>query len=189
MSSPARAAPPPDTRRSPGDVGDVYRELAPTVARWVRRLGGATIDVDDVVQEVFAHVVRLWPRFDGRAKPSTWIFTITAREVRRRQRQARLRGFLFRTKIAAAPHETAPTPHDHVESARRRATLDAILAEMPARHREAFVLFELEGLSGEQIAEMLSCKPSNVWLRVHRARADFKKRLARVMDARKGASL
>ena len=45
-------------------------------------------------------------------------------------------------------------------------------------HREVLVLFEIEELSGEEIAELTGAKIATVWVWLHRARAEFAKRLA-----------
>ena len=47
------------------------------------------------------------------------------------------------------------------------------LDELSDKDRSLLVLFELEGMSGEQIAELLELKISAVWVRLHRARARF----------------
>jgi RNA polymerase sigma-70 factor (ECF subfamily) len=44
---------------------------------------------------------------------------------------------------------------------------------MKPKHREVFALFELEGLSGEEISARVGCPVGTVWTRLHHARADF----------------
>jgi len=46
---------------------------------------------------------------------------------------------------------------------------------MAPKKREVFALFELEGLSGDEIAERLGCPVNTVWTRLHHARAEFVK--------------
>jgi len=50
-----------------------------------------------------------------------------------------------------------------------------VLERLPARDREILILFELEELSGGEIAALLGIKVENLWLRMHRARARFLK--------------
>jgi RNA polymerase sigma-70 factor (ECF subfamily) len=49
---------------------------------------------------------------------------------------------------------------------------------MAPKKREVFALFELEGLTGEEIAERVGCKVDTVWTRLWHARRDFE-RIAR----------
>jgi RNA polymerase sigma-70 factor (ECF subfamily) len=50
-----------------------------------------------------------------------------------------------------------------------------ILRKMTPKKREVLVLFELEGLSGEEIATCVGCPVDTVWSRLHHARRDFLK--------------
>jgi DNA-directed RNA polymerase specialized sigma24 family protein len=50
-----------------------------------------------------------------------------------------------------------------------------VLARMAAKKREVFVLYELEGLSGEEIAERIGCGTATVWTRLHYARQEFRR--------------
>src|SRR6185436_17074685 len=64
----------------------VYREHVMTVARWVARLGGPLLDVEDITHDVFVKVQRELPRFRGDAQLTTWLFTLTSNTVRTRRR-------------------------------------------------------------------------------------------------------
>ena len=54
-----------------------------------------------------------------------------------------------------------------------------ILETLPEAERSALILFELEGLTGEQIAAMTGDAVGAVWVRLHRARARFRKAFVR----------
>jgi DNA-directed RNA polymerase specialized sigma24 family protein len=53
------------------------------------------------------------------------------------------------------------------------------LCRLKERDRQVLVLFEIEGRSGQEIAELMGSKPANVWVWLTRARASFAKHLAR----------
>src|SRR5258707_726771 len=55
----------------------------------------------------------------------------------------------------------------------RRQVLESILARMSEKRRTTFVLFEIEGYSGEEIAQIQSLPLKTVWTRLHHARKDF----------------
>jgi RNA polymerase sigma-70 factor (ECF subfamily) len=189
---PVRYHPPEPSERDvetslPGgelDFDALYRASAPKVARWAARLGGPTIDAADVVQEVFIVAYRRQSTLRPHVKPTTWLFGITLRVVQAQRRKQRVRKWFTRLR---APGEawafSGPTPIESLEQKRAEAKAYRILDTMSPKYRDAFVLFELEGLSTLQIAELLGKNHATVKVWLHRARAQFVERLARA-DAR-----
>lgn len=126
---------------------------------------------DDVVQEVFLVVYRKLPEFEGRSSVRAWVAGIVRKVVKD---QLTLRR--HRSAGEAIPAELAdprPSPEDRLQQHRTLALVDAILAELPPEQREVFVLHEIEGLSGREIAEALSENPNTVWTRLRAARRRF----------------
>ena len=76
----------------------LYRAHAPLVARWAAHLGGPSVDVEDVVHEIFIIVRRRLPEFRGEAKPTTWLYRITERVVRDCRRKERFRRWIRVTR-------------------------------------------------------------------------------------------
>jgi RNA polymerase sigma-70 factor (ECF subfamily) len=159
----------------PLEIGALYRAHAQTVARWAARLGGPTVDVDDVVQEVFLTVHRLLSGFRGDAKFTTWLFRITQNQVRHQRRKQRYRRFLhgFGDDIAKQVVSPRLTPVEELEQRQASQTVYRVLDGMGDKYRTAFVLFEIERLSGDEIAALLDQKVSTIWVWLHRARAQF----------------
>ncbi|GAG00490.1 unnamed protein product, partial [marine sediment metagenome] len=54
-----------------------------------------------------------------------------------------------------------------------------LLDKLGAKKRQVLILYELEGYSGSEIAEMVGCKEATVWSRLHHARKDFQRLLSR----------
>jgi RNA polymerase sigma-70 factor, ECF subfamily len=185
QSSPAADDVVADAAFAPLGLDAVYRAHARDVARWAAHLGGPWIDVEDVVQEVFMVVRRRLAEFRGDAKVTTWLYRITAHVVSDARRKERLRSWLRRTRrddVESALTSAAPTPVESMERDQSRATVYAILDRLPEKYRTVLVLFELEGLSGEDVAALTGTKLATVWVHLHRARAAF---LAE-MDKRNG---
>ena len=160
----------------------VYRAHAPQVARWAAHVGGPWIDVEDAVHEVFMIVSRRLPEFRGDAKMSTWLYRITERVVRDSRRKERLRAWLRRTRrddVERSLTTTLETPADALEREQARASVYAVLDRLPEKYRRMLVLFEMEGLSGEEIADLTGVKLATVWVHLHRARAQFLAELGR----------
>jgi RNA polymerase sigma-70 factor (ECF subfamily) len=156
-------------------VAGVYRAHAADVARWAAHLGGPRVDPDDVVQEVFAVVSRKLAGFRGDAALTTWLFRITDKIVRNQRRRWAVRRILvgWSDDLAETAPSDAPTPLDELEARQRAAGAYAILDRLPEKYRRVMILFELEELSGEDIAVLLGTKPSTVRVWLHRAREKF----------------
>jgi RNA polymerase sigma-70 factor, ECF subfamily len=159
------------------DLGTIYRTHVGDVARWAERLAGPGFDLPDLVHEVFEIAQRRLPSFRGDSSLSTWLFGITEKVVRHRRRKDRLRHWLAGSASDVAKHvpESDTNQHDQLEMKERAARVYRVLDRLPDRDRQILILFEIEGLSGEQIAALLGVKIGNVWLRVHRARERFLK--------------
>ena len=160
------------------DVGAVYARHATTVARWARRLGGPAIDADDVVQEVFLIAGRKLAGFDGAAKITTWLFRTTERVVLGARRKHRLRRLLAGRVRRAAEVDIVrpghqPTPLEEVEQRQMTAAIYQLFDRLPERHRQALILFEIEGLTTEEIAALTGVELTTVRVWLHRARTRF----------------
>ena len=92
--------------------------------------------------------------------------------VANRHRARRVRE-AFATLLGRSPPRLSPAPDEAFERAETRVQIAEILARLPHKKREVFALFELEGLSGDEIAERLGCPVNTVWTRLHHARQEF----------------
>lgn len=159
------------------DLSALYRTHVRDVARWAERLAGPGFDLPDLVHEVFEIAQRRLPSFRGDSSLATWLFGITEKVVRHRRRKDRLRHWLAgsATDVARQQAWPGPNPHEQLEGKERSARVYRALDRLPERDRQILILFELEELSGEQIASLLGIKVGNVWVRMHRARNRFLK--------------
>jgi RNA polymerase sigma-70 factor (ECF subfamily) len=163
------------------DFDAVYRAHAARVARWAARLGGPTADVDDVVQEVFLVVHRQLHKFRGEAQVTTWLYRITENVVRHRRRKERIRRWLGGSAddVGGKLASHRPTPVEELERRQAQERVYKILDAMNERYRTLLILFEIEGLSGEEISELTGTNPDALWVALHRARAQFVQRMER----------
>jgi len=151
----------------------VYDRWFDDVSRWVRAFGGLDADLDDLVQEVFLIVRRKLPKFDDRNLPG-WLYRITQRTVRDYRRRAWFRRTLLgREGERPEPGSNEPDPSQVLERREAERFLVQILAKMSAARRTAFILFEIEGYTGEEIAALEDVPVNTVWTRLHHARRDF----------------
>jgi RNA polymerase sigma-70 factor, ECF subfamily len=158
------------------DLDALYRAHASTVARWANRLAGPGADVDDLVHEIFLVAGQHLSEFRGEAKVTTWLYRITERLALARRRRERFRHWFSRARafdIENAFSPSQPTPVDVLERQQSIESVYRMLDRMPDKYRTVLILFEIEELSGEEIAALTGQKESTVWVRLHRARAHF----------------
>ncbi|HUJ26282.1 MAG TPA: RNA polymerase sigma factor [Myxococcales bacterium] len=141
------------------------------VLRTCSALGLGPSDADDALQETFIVAHRKLRRFQG-GSFAPWLYRIAANVVSARHRTARVRQALASIWL---PREqpAAPEPDLAVHESEARRDVARVLARMRPKKREVFALFELEGLSGEEIAGHVGCSLGTVWTRLYHARRDF----------------
>lgn len=162
-------------------AAEIYRDHFDFVWRSLRHLGVAEADVEDCVQEVFLVVHAKLGAFENRSHVTTWIYGICINVAQARRRRAHVRREL--------PTDPETMPVDEAEAAavddayeRREAErlLDQILDTLPTEQRAVFTLFELEGLSSEEIAELCAIPLGTVYSRLRLARQAFKRASVRL---------
>lgn len=156
----------------------VYRAYFRDVCRWIAALCGPTADVEDLAQEVFIKIRRRLPKFDGQNLPG-WLFVVTRSVVRDHKRLAWFRHLVLGLggthEHASSAEALPPATLERKEEQRR---LYRLLDRMNRERREAFVLFEIGGYSGDEIASLQGIPVQTVWSRLHRARREFMELLA-----------
>jgi RNA polymerase sigma-70 factor (ECF subfamily) len=155
---------------------EIYAHWFHDVSRWIRAFGGLNADLDDLAQEVFLIVRRQLPKFEG-GNLGGWLYRITQRTVRDYRRRAWYRRILAGQHVdeRSRRESTAPEPDPSEILERREAErfLVQILGKMSESRRTAFILFEIEGYTGEEIANLEEVPVNTVWTRLHHARKEF----------------
>lgn len=162
-------------------VRQVFDEHGRYVWRALRHLGIADAELPDVSQEVFLTVHKKLPEFEGRSTLRTWLYAICLRVASDHRRRAYVR----REQPSAEPMAERQHPSGPEESARleQRATLRALLAVLDSDKRDVLVLYELEGFTMKEVAEIVDCPLQTAYSRLHAARA----RLLEAFQAEQGA--
>jgi RNA polymerase sigma-70 factor, ECF subfamily len=140
------------------------------VWRLVRRFGIPIDSADDATQEVF--LVAAQRLEDIKAKSErAFVFGIALRVAR-----SMLRSLTREPPTDQGDEGPSPLPRPDELADRKRSleALDAVLAELPVELRVIFVLFELEGITMREIAEMAEIPPGTVASRLRRAREQFR---------------
>jgi RNA polymerase sigma-70 factor, ECF subfamily len=155
----------------------LYQQWFRQVSRWVLALGTRPADYEDVVQEVFTVAYRRLAHFDG-SNVAGWLFQIARRKVRDYRRLSWVQCVL--TPEASQLIDLAPDstrgPLDALETKQRSEILSRRLEKLPPEQRSVFLLFELEGCSGHEIAERQQVPLNTVWIRLYTARRKLRVR-------------
>jgi RNA polymerase sigma-70 factor, ECF subfamily len=142
------------------------------------RMTGSVADAEDLAQETFIRAYEQVGRFNGRAKFSTWLYSIAVHaclnwrrdEVRRFQAHAACAEEMFaqnsESEISPAENETA----QHAQTA---------LMKLPAKQRAAIVLTIYDGLNHAEAAKVLRCSETTISWRVFAAKRKLKQLLAK----------
>lgn len=145
------------------DLVDRHSRLVLSVAH--RILGNADL-AQDVHQEVFLAIWRRWPRFDHSVHWRSYLYRTTVRKAI----EAATRGRSVQGSVPSGQEPlSSDGPEDAVSAAEMQQKLAEALARLPDRQAEVFVLSRYEGLSHEQISEMLGCAQETVRVHLHRA--------------------
>jgi RNA polymerase sigma factor (sigma-70 family) len=140
----------------PGAARALSLRLVPrTLGYAARLLGGDRAEAEDVVQEAMLRLWRVAPEWrTGEAKVTTWVYRVVTNLCTDRRRARMRRGD---SGLDAAPEVTdgSPGAEARLIAADRVAALEAALAQLPDRQREAVVLRHIEGLSNPEIAAVL----------------------------------
>jgi len=162
------------------------------VFRLACRLLGDRDSALDAAQETFVKAWKALPRFKGDARFSTWLTRIAINQCRN---ELRKRGTVKHTRPLSLD-DTVPgtdTPRsdsvtaegasawEEMRGEELRAAFGAAMEELDPESREVLILTEVEALSYEGIAELLDVPVGTVRSRLHRARAEVRRRMAAVL--------
>ncbi len=151
----------------------LYDRWFADVVRWLRALGAPESELEDLTQEVFVVVQRQLDRFDG-GKPAAWLYCIAARTASDHRRRSWFKHLFQRRDLPLEElHDERASPSDLLERREAQAVVSALLSGLSEVRRTTFVLFEIEGYSGEEIAAIQDIPVATVWTRLHHARNDF----------------
>ena len=157
---------------------ELVRDHGARVYRLAYRLTGNPHDAEDLTQDVFVRVFRSLHRF----QPGTfegWLHRITTNlflDGARRRQKIRFDG--LGEGSAERLRSSWPNPSDQLADADLDHDVAAALSALPPEFRAAVVLCDIEGLSYEEISQVLDIKIGTVRSRIHRGRAQLRNALA-----------
>jgi RNA polymerase sigma-70 factor (ECF subfamily) len=141
-------------------------------------------DAEDIAQETFVQVYQSISSFKGESKFSTWLYRITiTKALDHERRKKRKKRFGFVKSLFGEDNQVVVHPPDFnhpgvtMDNKENAATLFKAIAELPENQKVAFTLHKVDGLSYQEVSEVMQTSVSSVESLMHRARTNLKKKL------------
>ena len=187
-------------RAQQGDM-HAFEMLVVKYQRRIQRLIGRMVrDVDlvpDIAQESFIRAWKALPQFRGDSAFYTWLYRIAVNSAKKALMELKRDPVIMHSAMAVSEDgdETSrienelsdgETPESLLASKEIAAVVNAAVDDLPEEHRRAITLREIEGLSYEEISEVMNCPIGTVRSRIYRAREAIAARLRPHLDMRDG---
>ena len=183
--------------------GDVraFEMLVVKYQRRIERLIGRMVrDVDlvaDIAQETFIRAYRALPQFRAESAFYTWLYRIAVNTAKKALVDMKRDPVMTYTSLQGSDDDDetyrggmeptdGETPEALLASKEIAATVNAAIAALSADLRQAITLREIEGLSYEEISDVMNCPIGTVRSRIFRAREAIAERLRPLLDTRDG---
>lgn len=141
-------------------------------------------DAEDISQEVFVQVYQSVSSFKGDSKFSTWLYRIAiTKSLDHERRKKRKKRFAFVKSLFGEESEVVIHPPDFhhpgvvMDKKENAAALFQAINKLPENQRIAFSLHKVEGLSYQEVSEVMNTTVSSVESLMHRAKNNLKKNL------------
>ena len=156
------------------------------------RITGNERDAEEVLQDAFWSVVRKIDTFRGDSAFGSWVYRIVSNAAYQKLRQRPqalvdisldevLPSFNVDGRHAGMLRDWSSSLDDPAVQAELRAVLSSAISELPAHYRAVTVLYDVEGLSMAEVADVLGITVPAAKTRAHRARLWLRKRLSMFM--------
>lgn len=182
-----------DTRAFEMLVVKYQRRIERLIGRMVRD----TDLVQDIAQETFIRAYRALPQFRGESAFYTWLYRIAVNTAKKALVDMKRDPLVFASALQSGEDDEEPfraghepsdgeTPDAVLASKEIAAAVNAAVENLSEDLRQAITLREIEGLSYEEIAEMMNCPIGTVRSRIFRAREAIALRLRPLLDVQQG---
>ena len=167
------------------------------VQRLIARMVRDAALVEDVAQETFIRAYRALPQFRGDSAFYTWLYRIAINTAKKALVELRRDPLVNESSLVSPEDGEEPsrvenelsdgeTPEAVLASKEIAATVNAAIDALSEDLRQAIVLREIEGLSYEEIADVMNCPIGTVRSRIFRAREAIATRLRPLLGTREG---
>ena len=178
-----------------------FEMLVVKYQRRIERLIGRMVrDVDlvqDIAQESFIRAYRAIPQFRGESAFYTWLYRIAVNTAKKALMELKRDPTVSESALGSRDEDDetsrvenelsdGETPESILASKQIAATVNAAIEALSEDLRQAITLREIEGLSYDEIADIMNCPIGTVRSRIFRAREAIAQRLRPMLEARAG---
>jgi RNA polymerase sigma-70 factor (ECF subfamily) len=167
--------------------GQLVDRYATVIVNLAYRMVGDRTEAEDLAQETFVAAFKALPRFRAESKFSTWLYRIAANKCKdwlRAKRPGQGAQDVDVDEVlddGVAAEER--TPERLLSQQQVAGQLDRAIQRLPPLYREAFVLKHVEGLSYEEMQEILGVNGDTLKMRVYKGRLQLSRELAELKEA------
>jgi RNA polymerase sigma-70 factor, ECF subfamily len=158
-------------------ASEIYDRYSGRIYNFALRFLKNSEAAEDATQEVFVKMIRHASQFQGDAKLSTWLFSITANWCRDYLRKADNKSKESDDVLVTLPAPLDQSPDRNLEQRENEVRIQRALKALTPEQREAILLSRYQGLSYAEIAQISGCSEGAVKTRVFRAMETLKKAL------------
>jgi RNA polymerase sigma-70 factor (ECF subfamily) len=158
-------------------ASEIYDRYSGRIYNFALRFLKNSEAAEDATQEVFVKMIRHASQFQGDAKLSTWLFSITANWCRDFLRKADNKSKESDDVLVNLPAPADQSPDRNLEQRENEVRIQRALKALTPEQREAILLSRYQGLSYAEIAQISGCSEGAVKTRVFRAMETLKKAL------------
>jgi RNA polymerase sigma-70 factor (ECF subfamily) len=167
------------------------------IERLIGRMVRDTDLVEDIAQETFIRAYRALAQFRGEAQFYTWLYRIAVNTAKKALGDLKRDPLVSENALRAGDEEdetsaveneltTAETPETVLAAKEIAAAVNSAMEALPEELRQAVTLREIEGLSYEEIAEVMNCPIGTVRSRIFRAREAISAKIKPLLESQSG---
>lgn len=176
-------------RQDEASFGEIINRYSEKVHNLALRISRSQEDTEEIMQDVFVTVFKKVDKFEGKAAFSSWLYRITVNtafmKLRKRKQQASISIEEISPNIKNnwVGNRSEQADVDYLSSKHElREVLEAAVLKLPAEYRTIFLLRDVDGLSNQEVGEILSITVPAVKSRLHRSRLMLRKKLQNFYD-------
>ena len=167
--------------------GQLVERYATVIVNLAYRMVGDRTEAEDLAQETFVAAFKALPRFRAESKFSTWLYRIAANKckdwLRAKQPGQGAQDVDVDEVLEDGVVAEERTPERLLSQQQVAAQLDRAIQRLPPLYREAFVLKHVEGLSYEEMQEIVGVNADTLKMRVYKGRLQLSRELAELKEA------
>lgn len=168
---------------------ELVRKHAASAFNVAYRITGNRTDAEDLTQETFLRAFRFFGNYNRAYPFESWLYKIMSNlwidALRRRPKQGQpvsLDQTFGDDEQTIDVRDDGPTPEQQIVESTLDSRVQKALDTLPKAFRTAVVLADIEGLSYEEIADIMKCSIGTVRSRIHRGRRSMRQKLGNLDD-------